>query len=353
VFMRIRAATRVLPFALIILLAVASPSIGQDEGATESESYLLRWSPTEGERYTYMLSTSGIRGEAIAVRSEDFTIEVVEASEGVFSLVARGEPVPDGARLGLRFQRSLFPQFAYTVDSLGSTTSSPGQPFPPFLNIPILPEREVAVGATWSGGAVAILPDANVGSIPFEFESTLSSTADFMGEECAVIETAYTVALEEKARSLMPFLGLVEGDEPEQPGTGAPIGGVVEGSRAHEAGIEPGDLIVAAEGQRIRGWGGLEEILPLLVPDMPVDFTVERGEEEFSVEVAPEGLPLAWISGAGGLRSTCYFSIARGIPMRVDLASEDLVFTLTNAEGETEERPADIHIVLEYKWGGR
>jgi membrane-associated protease RseP (regulator of RpoE activity) len=164
-----------------------------------------------------------------------------------------------------------------------------------------------------------------------------------------LIESDYTVALPPDAKSYMPFLGLVQGDNPEQAGTGAPIGGVVENSRANLAGVQPGDFIIAAAGQRIRGWGGLEEILPVLVPEMPVLFRVRRGDQEFDISVAPEGVPLVAISGAGGLHSTCYFSLSRGIPLKTDVTSADLVFTLTNAQGETEEKEAYIQLVMEYQ----
>jgi membrane-associated protease RseP (regulator of RpoE activity) len=150
----------------------------------------------------------------------------------------------------------------------------------------------------------------------------------------------------------MPFLGLVQGDEPEEPGQGAPVGGIVENSPAAVAGILPGDLVTEAEGQKIRGWGGLEEIIPVLVPGKPVAFVIRRGEEDIEIEITPEAVPLAAITGTGGLHSTCYFSLDRGMPVKVDLVSRDLVFTLTNASGMSEERKAELHLTLEMKFSG-
>jgi membrane-associated protease RseP (regulator of RpoE activity) len=127
---------------------------------------------------------------------------------------------------------------------------------------------------------------------------------------------------------------------------------VVENSPAHEAGILPGDFIIEAEGQRIRGWGGLEEIIPVLVPEKPVDFRVRRGEEELEFVITPQAIPLTAIAATGGLHSTCYFSLEKGIPLKVDLVSRDLVFTLTDASGTSEERKVELHLTEEMKFSG-
>jgi len=324
------------------------PQDGNDDGPWE-----LRWDPEVGRTFTYMLSRSGMYGENIAVRTENFDFRIADETDGVFSIVAIGETPSDDSRLGFRFQRALWPQFEYTVDEYGHTEKPFGQPFPPFMNVPLFPEEEIAIGDIWCGGPVEILPDPNAGAIPFTYTSTFTEFTTFRGDRCAVIESEYTVALQNGAQSLMPFLGLVEGDVGEQAGQGAPIGGVVENSRAHEAGIEPDDLIIAAEGERIRGWGGLEEILPLLAPGVPVEFTVMRDDEEMEVSITPEGVPLAWLNAAGGMTSTCWFSMDRNIPLKIDLISDDLVFVLTNAEDEEEVREADLHIIMEYQYGGR
>ncbi len=336
---------------VLILCLLSSPTFAQDD-----DSYLLKWSPETGRSYTYRVSTTGLLGDNYVGTAENFTIQFDSFDGGLYQVIAEGETVPDGARLGIRFQRSYWPDFPYTIDELGHTDVATGQPFPVFYNIPILPDGPVVEGTTWSGGPIGILPDPNVAAIPFTFDSTVTSISNYDGELCALIETTYEVALDDGAQSFMPFLGLVQGDPPsesEQAGQGAPIGGVVEDSRAHEAGIEPGDLIIEAEGQRIRAWGGLEEILPQLVPEVSLVLVVLRGEEEIDIEIAPEGVPLAWIAGTGGLRSTCYFSIERGIPLKTDLTSENLVFVLTNAEGVEIERDVSLHIVMEYLYGGR
>ena len=336
--------------APLFIIFAFQPATAGETGS--SSDVTLRWSPKQGSTYVYRVSTTGTHGERITGRTEDFTLTVDSVADGKVQFIATGEPVPDSAPLAYRFQRALFPVSRYTIDFFGNTEAAPGQPYPLFLNIPIFPDGPVSVGSKWTGGPVGIIPDINVGPIPFSFTSTYSSVSTYLQEECVVIDTDYKVALPPDAKSLMPFLGLVEGDTPKEPGHGAPIGGVVENSRAHKADIQAGDLIVEVEGQRIRGWGGLKEILPLLVPEKPIKFRVSRAEKEFDVEIAPEGVPLVSITGVGGLHSICYFSTGKGIPLKIDLASTDLVFTLANAQGETEERPASMHITMEYQHGG-
>jgi hypothetical protein len=322
---------------------ISNPSAAQD-----SNTYLLRWAGEPGQRFEYRLSTSATHGDSIAVRTETFTVEVTDKIGDEIHFIATGETVPDTAPLSLRFQRALFTDFPYTINTLGVTVAPLGQPFPPFLNVPAFQEGDVAIGATWSGGPVGILPDANAGAIPFSYESTFTEVTNYLGEQCAVIETRYTLALPDGERSMMPFIGIVEGDQPEEPGSGAVVGGVVEGSRANLAGIQPGDIIIKAESQRIRGWGGLQEILPLLVPEKDVDITLVRDGQTMEIPVTPEAVPLAFITGSGGLISTCYFSLEKGVPLKVELTSAGLVFTLTNSAGEIETRDAPIHIVMEY-----
>jgi hypothetical protein len=329
------------------------PAIRIASAEDSSAGVTLRWSPKQGDKLTCNVSSTGTHDGNVLGRTENFTISVGSIAEGKIQFVATGEPVPNNAPLAYRFQRAVFPEFKYTVDPLGNTDSPVGQPFPLFINIPVLPSEPVSEGSTWSGGPIGILPDINAGPIPFTFTSKVESIAEYHGEKCAQIETDYKVALPADAKSLMPFLGLVQGDEPKVPGNGAPIGGVVKDSRANKANIQPGDVIIAAEGQRIRGWGGLKEILPLLVPDKPVKFKVRRGDQELDIEVAPEGIPLVSISAKGGLHSTCFFSLDSGIPLKIDLTSEDLTFTLTNAKGETEEKHASpLHITMDYEREG-
>jgi len=334
----------------LLALAISPAPWSAANAQDESDEYTLRYAPVDGTTYFYNLTTRGTSGETTVVNTESFTFDVVVNPEGSFSYTARGEEIPENAPLGIRFQRALFQDFNYIIQPDGSTYPEKVQPVPQFYNVPIFPDAPVKVGDTWSGGPVDVLPDMNVGAIPFTYVSTLTEVASFKGQQCVVIETDYSAALPDGAVSYMPFIGVVEGDQTEeQVGQGALVGGVVEDSTAREAGIEPGDLIIEADGQKIRGWGGLEAIMPVIPPGQPVKFKVMRGDEELDIEITPVGVPLANISATGGLHSTCYFSIETGIPLKIDIESIDLAFTLINAAGESDERSVEFSYMLEHQ----
>ncbi|MCL7970629.1 MAG: RIP metalloprotease RseP, partial [marine benthic group bacterium] len=66
------------------------------------------------------------------------------------------------------------------------------------------------------------------------------------------------------------------------------LAGAVPGSPAEEAGFERGDLIVALDGRRIRGW---EEVLQYvgMRPDTEIRFTVEREGQRLDLDATTEG----------------------------------------------------------------
>src|SRR5688572_22064459 len=71
-----------------------------------------------------------------------------------------------------------------------------------------------------------------------------------------------------------------------RPVTPAEVGAVQEGSAAEAAGLEPGDRIVAVNGEPL---GSFEE-LQLVVrdsPGVPLSFTIERAAERLEVTVTP------------------------------------------------------------------
>ena len=70
---------------------------------------------------------------------------------------------------------------------------------------------------------------------------------------------------------------------------------------------------------------------------------------KFEVKFAPEGIPVAQITATGGMHSRCYFSIERGIPLKVEITGQDLLFVLSTDE-ESEEREPDLHLVFEYQY---
>ena len=58
-----------------------------------------------------------------------------------------------------------------------------------------------------------------------------------------------------------------------------------QGGPAAEAGIEPGDIVLAVEGQRIDAQNSFVEVLFAHEPGETVEATVQRGEEQINVEV--------------------------------------------------------------------
>lgn len=73
------------------------------------------------------------------------------------------------------------------------------------------------------------------------------------------------------------------------------IAGLEQGMPALQAGLRPGDQLIAANGKRLTGWNALL----LVVKDahgQPIHFTVERGSRVFQVNVTPRPDP-----NAGGI----------------------------------------------------
>ena len=85
------------------------------------------------------------------------------------------------------------------------------------------------------------------------------------------------------------------------------------------------------------------------MPEKEIEFTVLRDGTELVFKVAPEGIPLAYVSASGAMHSVCYFSLEEGLPLKVELTSENLAFTLTDAEGKTEERRPEVRLIFEYQ----
>ena len=66
-----------------------------------------------------------------------------------------------------------------------------------------------------------------------------------------------------------------------------PVVGLVEaGSRAEEAGILPGDRVVAVDGEPVQSWEQVQFAL-MTAPEQPVALEIERREARFDVEVTP------------------------------------------------------------------
>lgn len=81
--------------------------------------------------------------------------------------------------------------------------------------------------------------------------------------------------------------------EGEDAADGATIGQVFEGTPAARAGLRPGDVVTAIEGERIHGFAELRGLVATTEPGKRLAFTVKRGGETHEIEVElaarPEG----------------------------------------------------------------
>jgi thiol-disulfide isomerase/thioredoxin len=93
------------------------------------------------------------------------------------------------------------------------------------------------------------------------------------------------------AQSSRSWVGIVLGDTDSQPGVVVDV--VLRRSPAHEAGIEDGDRILAANGRPVRTTGKLESILRDQRPGRSVVFTVGREGTTTTLEVAVATSPSA------------------------------------------------------------
>lgn len=69
----------------------------------------------------------------------------------------------------------------------------------------------------------------------------------------------------------------------------ATVGDVIEGGRAQQAGILPGDKFIEVDGRKIKGWSDIERIFQKN-PDRPLRVVLEREGGEVVKEVTPEAV---------------------------------------------------------------
>jgi serine protease Do len=98
------------------------------------------------------------------------------------------------------------------------------------------------------------------------------------GEPAARVRLGVAVAPPRVARRLRAAVGLPERD-------GVLVRAVESGSPADRAGIERGDLIVAAGGQPVERIDALYEVLDRATPGGELEFTVLRALEERPISV--------------------------------------------------------------------
>jgi S1-C subfamily serine protease len=73
---------------------------------------------------------------------------------------------------------------------------------------------------------------------------------------------------------------------------GAFVVNVLPGSGADDAGLEPGDVIVAVDGEAVADAAGLTDVIAALDPGQRIEVTVERGgeEETFTATLGSRGV---------------------------------------------------------------
>lgn len=72
---------------------------------------------------------------------------------------------------------------------------------------------------------------------------------------------------------------------PTDVGVGALITEVIEGSPASQAGLKPGDMILAVDGERVGAGADLRDMLSAFRPGDRIELTIRRGASERSVQI--------------------------------------------------------------------
>lgn len=86
---------------------------------------------------------------------------------------------------------------------------------------------------------------------------------------------------DETAPDPVADLGIIQFEIP------ARIAGIIPGGPAERGGLLPGDEILSANGERIRGWTHWVEVIRAN-PELELDVVVQRGEGETELELRPE-----------------------------------------------------------------
>ena len=94
----------------------------------------------------------------------------------------------------------------------------------------------------------------------------------------------------------------------------AMVGDVIEGGRAQQAGILPGDKFVEVAGKKIKGWGDIERIFQKN-PDVPLNVVIERQGALLQKEVTPESVQGRSIFGS--MAKIGRLGVALGYPSAV------------------------------------
>ena len=138
------------------------------------------------------------------------------------------------------------------------------------------------------GGYVKMFGDANAASMPSD-EVPEMSEADRaeafpykrLGQRAAIVSAG---PIANFILAIVVLAGLFS--TVGQPFTPAVVGEVIEGSAAEAGGFQPGDEILAVDGQSIARFEELQRIVALR-PEERLTFTVQRGGQEVALEATP------------------------------------------------------------------
>ena len=139
------------------------------------------------------------------------------------------------------------------------------------------------------GGYVRFLGDENAASVP---DATALADMDADDRAAAfpaqnVWRRAATVAAGPMANFILAIVIFAGVTYVDGRVVGDPVVAQVRtGSPAEQAGFEPGDMVVAADGERIRYFSDLQRYVSTR-PDTPIDMTVERDGQPLHLTVTP------------------------------------------------------------------
>lgn len=116
------------------------------------------------------------------------------------------------------------------------------------------------------------------------------------------------------------------------PGYPAVVGGIVEGSPAEQAGLQPDDLVVAAGGQAVASWKEWVAIVEVY-PGTRLSLEVERGGKRLQLSVVPESVTNAAGAQIGrvGVRNavrTVSYGALESIPLAINKTGDSIVSLL-------------------------
>jgi C-terminal processing protease CtpA/Prc len=143
----------------------------------------------------------------------------------------------------------------------------------------------------------------------------------------------------------MAFLGFYGDADREE--KGAFIKELVADSPAHEAGLAPGDKILAIQNVRITDWWDIPEIVPYLPPGGEIAIKYERSEEEHEVTLNAGTIEIAEVEGEGTFTFDIYFGVSRGHVISMEGKTDDLTLRLHTDNG-LEEKHITSRVYLEF-----